>query len=138
MLPSLQTTAVPPHAPPEHLSGLVQALPSLQPSALLGNTHPDAGLQVSSVQMLPSVQVSSAPGTHTVLAQVSPMVHTLPSLQPTVLAGKEQPVAAMQLSLVQMLPSLQTIGVPEQTPAAHLSGFVQALPSSQPSVLFTV
>lgn len=58
----MQTNAVPEHAPPAHVSDVVHALPSLQPSVLFGNAHPVAGLHESSVQMLPSLQVCVVPG----------------------------------------------------------------------------
>jgi hypothetical protein len=39
----------------------------------------------------------------------------------------------VQLSVVQALPSSQLIAVPTQTPEAHVSPVVQALPSEQPA-----
>ncbi len=49
-----------------------------------------------------------------------------------------QPVAVLQLSLVQKTPSLQVIAPPAHTLAAHASPEVQALPSSQLAVLATL
>src|SRR5262249_55233822 len=46
-----------------------------------------------------------------------------------------QPVAGLQLSVVQTLLSLQTIGVPLQVPPPQVSPEVQALPSSHEFVL---
>src|SRR5215468_1831373 len=46
---------VPTHAPPEQTS-VVQATPSLQGAVLLVKTQPDAGLQLSVVHTLPSLQ----------------------------------------------------------------------------------
>jgi hypothetical protein len=57
-LPSLQVSAGPPtHAPPEQTSPVVHAFPSLQELLLFVNTQPVAGLHVSVVQTLPSLQV---------------------------------------------------------------------------------
>jgi len=64
-------------------------------------------------------------------AQVSPVVQPLPSSQGPVLSTLAQPEAGSQLSLVQVLLSLQSRGVPEQTPPLHASPTVHALPSSQ-------
>jgi hypothetical protein len=84
-LPSLQFSGDPPaHAPPEQLSPVVHALPSLQLPLMGGYWHPDAGLHVSLVQGLPSLQTTGFPGMHAVLdppAQWSPVVHMLPSSQ---------------------------------------------------------
>jgi len=80
-LPSLQFSAGPPaHAPPEQASPVVQALPSLHGWVLLMNSHPVAGLQVSLVQALPSMQGNGAPPTQVPDAQVSPVVQASPSL----------------------------------------------------------
>ena len=65
ILPSSQnvatTTAVPVHAPPAHASLVVQALPSLQESALLLCAQPVAGEHESLVQMLLSSQFTLTP-----------------------------------------------------------------------------
>jgi hypothetical protein len=48
-----------------------------------------------------------------------------------------QPVAGLQESAVQLLPSLQTsAGPPWQSPPEHVSPVVQAFPSEQAAVLF--
>ena len=62
---------------------------------------------------------------------MSPAVHALPSLQLAVLLVKTQPVAALQLSFVHPLLSLQTIAVPVHVPALQLSPEVQTVPSLQ-------
>src|SRR5436190_14720058 len=64
-LPSLQFGAAPPtQTPPKHVSPVVQALPSLQELVLFVCTQPVAGLHVSSVQGLLSLQFGAAPPTH--------------------------------------------------------------------------
>jgi hypothetical protein len=52
----------PTHTPPEQLSSWVQAFPSSQALVLAANTHPAAGLQVSVVQTLLSLQTTAGPG----------------------------------------------------------------------------
>jgi hypothetical protein len=74
-LPSLQLDAGPPtQLPPEHVSFVVQALPSLQGSLFGVWTHPLAGLQESVVHGLLSLQTIGVP------AQV-PLVHLSPEVQ---------------------------------------------------------
>jgi hypothetical protein len=74
-------------------------------------TQPVAGLQLSVVQELPSLQ--------------------------TIAACSHRPVDALQLSVVQELPSSQDgAGPPTQIPFAQVSLGVQALPSLQALVLF--
>jgi hypothetical protein len=64
-------------------------------------------------------------------------VQASPSSQDAVLFECVQPAAGSQASLVQGLPSLQSGAVPPtQLPPEHASPTVQALPSSQLSVLF--
>src|SRR5207249_2424340 len=64
-LPSLQFGAGPPmQRPPLQASLVVQALPSLHGAVLLVCAQPVDGLQVSSVQRLPSSQLGAAPPTH--------------------------------------------------------------------------
>ena len=61
--PSLQSGAGPPtHAPPEHMSAVVHALPSSHGAVLFVWMHPVAGSQESSVQPLPSLQSVGGPG----------------------------------------------------------------------------
>ena len=81
--PSLQVSAVPAwHVPPEHVSEPLHAFPSLQELvSSLVKTQPEAGSQESSVQGLPSLQVSAVPDWHTPPEQVSEPLHTFPSPQ---------------------------------------------------------
>jgi hypothetical protein len=61
--PSLHVGAGPPtHEPPEHVSLVVHAFPSLHDVVLFVYTQPDAGLQLSSVQTFPSLHVGGVPG----------------------------------------------------------------------------
>ena len=123
-------------APAEQTSPLVQTLLSVQVSALLEKMQPEAGAQVSVVQTLPSLQVTAAPGRQAELAQRSPLVQALLSVHGRVLAANTQPVAALQLSLVQGLLSLQVVSAPGMhEPAEHASPTVQTLPSLHAAVL---
>ena len=84
--PSLQLGAAPPtQTPPEHVSFVVQALPSLQGLLLFTCTQPLPGLHESSVQTFPSLQLGGAPPTHTPPEHASFVVQALPSLQGLVL-----------------------------------------------------
>ncbi len=109
---SSHVTGAPPQTPPEQMSPVVQALPSLHAFALFVKTHPVAGSQLSVVQTLPSSQTIGVPGAHAPPEQASPVVHVFPSLQGLVLFAKMQPSAASQLSVVQGLPSSQTTAAP--------------------------
>ena len=95
-------------------------------------------LQASDVQELLSLQTVAAPGLHAELAQTSPTVHELPSLQGRVLGMLAQPALASQLSLVQGLLSLQLTAAPAvQTPDLQVSLALQTEPSaSQPPFSF--
>jgi hypothetical protein len=85
-LPSSQLKPpLPAHTPPAQTSPVVQALPSSQGAVLFVWTQPVAGLQVSSVHGLLSLQPSAGPPTHTPPLQVSAVVHAFPSLQGAVL-----------------------------------------------------
>ena len=129
---SLQTTEVPVHAPPLQTSPLVQALLSSQAFVLFVKTQPVAGLQLSVVHALPSLHTSVRPAWHVPPPQVSPVVHALPSSQAFALLVKTQPVAGLQLSVVQRLLSLQTTAEPAwHVPPPQTSPVVQAFPSSQ-------
>src|SRR5206468_277402 len=130
-LPSLQFGGGPPlHDPPPQVSLVVQALPSLQEAVLFVWTHPVAGLQESSVQTLPSLQFGGGPPLHDPAPQVSLVVEALPSLQEAVLFVWPHPVAGLQESSVQTLPSLQFGGGPPMhAPPPQVSLVVQALPS---------
>src|SRR3954467_12532239 len=126
-LPSLQFGGTEPtHTPPEHWSTVVHALPSLHGAVLLVFTQPLDGLQLSSVQPLPSLQFGGAPPTHAPAAHVSLVVHALPSLPGAVLLVFTQPLDGLQLSSVQPLLSSQFGGAPPtHEPAAHVSLVVQ-------------
>ena len=133
-LPSLQDTvgsiAVPLQAPAAHASLLVHALPSSQASVFGAYRQPVAGLQLSVVHKLPSLQTSAVPRQEPPL-HVSPWLHALPTLQAEVLLVNTQaPVAKLQLSVVQELLSLHTVAAPAaQAPLAHASPTVHGLPS---------
>jgi hypothetical protein len=59
---SLHTTAVAPwHVPPPQVSPVVQAFPSSQALVLFVKTHPVAGLQLSDVHGLLSLQTTAVP-----------------------------------------------------------------------------
>ena len=90
------------------------------------------------MQLFPSSQgpLAGAPGWHDPPPHASPDVQTLPSLQGAALFVCWHPDAGAQVSSVQGLPSLQPGGgPPAQTPPAHVSFVVQALPSSHAAVL---
>jgi hypothetical protein len=134
---SLQTSGEPGwQDPPAHTSPVVQAFPSEHDAVLFVKTHPVVELQVSVVQTLLSLQVTGVPARHVPLRQASPVVHALPSEQLPVLLVNTQPVAGLQLSVVQGLLSSQTTGVPGwHVPPLHMSPVVQAFPSEQETVL---
>src|SRR6266849_3669131 len=136
-LPSSQLGAGPPtQVPPLQVSLVVQAFPSLQGLVLLVCTQPVAGLQLSSVQTLPSSQLGAGPPTHAPPAQVSLVVQAFPSLQGLGLLTCTHPLAGLQLSVVQTFPSSQLgAGPPTHAPAAQVSLVVQAFPSLQGAVL---
>src|SRR5439155_1345728 len=90
--PSSQLGAAPPtHLPPLHPSLTVEAVPSSQGAVLFVWTHPVVGLQVSSVQGLPSLQFSGVPGWHVPPLHTSPAVQALPSEHGAVLFVWTQP-----------------------------------------------
>ena len=70
---------VPSHAPAEHVSPVVHALPSSHDAVLFVKTHPLAGLHESVVHGLPSVQAMGIPPPHAPAEHRSPVVHALPS-----------------------------------------------------------
>src|SRR5438067_10640580 len=84
------------------------------------------------VHLLPSSQFVAGPPTHVPPLQVSPVVQAFPSLQGLVLLVCVQPVAGLQPSVVQTLPSSQLGAVPPtQVPPLQASLVVQALPLLQ-------
>src|SRR6185369_576328 len=112
-LPSLQLRGdAPTQVPPAQVSTRVHALLSLHGAVLFVYSHPLAGLQTSSVQPLPSSQLSAAPLTHVPPPQVSATVQALPSSHGTVLFVYSQPLDGLQVSSVHRLPSLQLSGAP--------------------------
>ena len=124
------------HVPPVQTSLIVQAFPSEQAMALFVKTQPVAGLQASDVHTLVSLQTIAGPDRHVPKAQESPTVHALPSSHAFPLFVKAQPVAGLQLSVVQALPSSQLTGVPTHTPSVHVSPVVHTFRSIQVFVLF--
>src|SRR5437870_44099 len=107
-LPSSQFGADPPwQVPPTHVSFVVQAFPSLHGFELFEWTQPLAGLQESSVQPLPSSQSGADPPWQEPPPHVSLVVQAFPSLHGAVLFVWTQPLAGLQESSVQPLPSLQ-------------------------------
>ncbi len=130
---SSQTRALPPaQLPVAQVSPLVQALPSSHGAVDAVPIQPEPGSQLSRVQGLPSLQTFSDPALQTPPAQTSCSVHGLPSSHGAVLATDLQPSTGSQLSVVQSLPSLQSVALPPaQLPPAHASSLVQGLPSLQ-------
>src|SRR5438034_449230 len=95
---SLQLSAGPPaQLPWLQVSLVVQALPSVQGAVLFVCTQPVDGLQVSSVQTLPSSQLGGAPPTQWPPLQTSLVVQVLASLQGRVLCACTKPVVGLQL-----------------------------------------
>jgi len=136
-LPSLQITAGPGlQLPKLHVSGLVQKLLSVHGKALLRCWQPSVASQLSLVQTFRSSQLIAGPGLQALAAQTSGVVHTLLSVHGAALAAKTQPKVTSQLSLVQMLLSLQfSTGPGMQLPPEHLSPLVQTVLSVQTMVL---
>ena len=130
-LASSQSSGGPPvHAPPEQVSPVVHALPSLHGLVLLVCTQPVDGSQESSVQPLLSSQFGGGPPMQMPFEHVSFVVHALPSSHDAVLLVCTHPDEGSHESSVQPLLSLQFGGVlPVQTPAVQTSTVVQALPS---------
>src|SRR2546426_4054148 len=92
------------------------------------NTHPVAGLQVSVVHAVLSLQVMGVK-THPVAGLQVSVVHALLSLQ--VMGVKTHPVAGLQVSVVHALLSLQVMGVKTQPMAGSQVSVVHALLSVQ-------
>jgi hypothetical protein len=128
---SLQSGAGPPtHAPPEHASPVVHALPSLHETVLFVCTQPEPGSQLSSVHRLLSLQSGAGPPTQAPPEHASPVVQPFPSLHETVLFACTQPEPGSQLSSVHRLLSLQSVAGPgAHAPPEHVSFVVQAFPS---------
>jgi hypothetical protein len=115
----------------------VQALPSsVHGPVKFVYTQPVAGLQLSAVHSLESLQLAAGPGWQAPPAsQASPTVQASPSLQVVPdgrFAWSQRSRASLQLSAVQELLSVQLCsGPPVQTPAWQVSATVQKAPSSQ-------
>jgi len=138
LLASSQPSAVPPHKPFVQTSLPVQALPSSHAAVLFACLQPLPTLQESTVHALLSSQFVMAPPVQVPVAQVSPVVHALPSSQAALLAACAQPVLLSQESVVHALLSSQLVALlPAQPPPPQTSPLEQALPSSHAAVLFT-
>jgi hypothetical protein len=104
-LASSHTGGEPPtQVPPEQVSPVVQAFPSLQALVLFTCSQPEAGLQESSVQPLPSSHTGGGPLTQAPPEQASPVVQALPSSHGVVLGVNTQTPPSHELS-VHRLPS---------------------------------
>ncbi len=132
-MPVLQLSLpLPTQTPPLQMSICVHTSPSLQVALLLAKMQPLPASQLSVVQGFWSSQGVMLPAKQTPPLQLSPVVHTLLSLQlPLSSAALLQPVFASQLSLVHGFLSSQTTSLPTQLPLLQLSPVVHALPSSQ-------
>ena len=131
---SLQSSAAPPHTPAVQESAVVHASPSshVVPSVTATCEHVPP-LQLSVVQALLSLQSIGLLPTHAPDWQLSVCVQASPSSQvvPSATLTCEH-VPPLQLSVVQALLSLQSIGLlPTQAPDWQLSVCVHASPSSQ-------
>lgn len=131
-LPSSQSRAGPAvQAPFAQTSPCVHALPSEQPSGLCTNAQPLTGLQMSTVQALPSLHVSVLPAVQVPFLHTSFCVQALPSEQNAAFLTATQPCTGWQASVVQGLLSSQASCEPGlQVPAwVQTSPVVQAVPS---------
>jgi hypothetical protein len=121
--------------PALQVSVCVQASPSEHVFVLsfVWTQLPSAGLQLSSVQAFPSLQVTGFDPTQVPELQASVCVQALPSEQVFVSSlVATQPDAGLHESSVQALPSSQVIGFePVHAPALQASVCVQASPSEQ-------
>jgi hypothetical protein len=139
-LPSLQSRGAPDRQiPPLQTSPTLQGLASSQGSVLFVWPQPRVGWQVADVQSFTSSGQTRGAPAQVPFVQLSPVVQIEPSEQvvPFATAGKTQPVAGLQASVVQAFPSLQGSGlVPgRQLPPEQRSPLVQAFPSLQGRLL---
>lgn len=136
-LPSSHVGAGPPtHTPPEHASAVVHALLSVQltPSLPALWLHPVTASHVSTVQGLPSSQLTPTP-TQNLPEHASPDVHALPSSHDPVMAVWVQALL-LQASAVHALPSLQSsVPVLVQALLTQTSPVVHALLSLHAALL---
>jgi hypothetical protein len=115
----------PVQTPPTQVSVSVQALPSLHgaPFVFAGFVHaPEAGSQVPATwHWSDAVHVMRLPLMHVPPSHMSLNVQGLPSLHETPFAGVcTQPVAGLQLSVVQGFPSSHEMAALRQTPPVHM------------------
>ena len=107
-LPSSQLTGDPPQVPLVQWSPTVQTLRSLHAGPVCAVCpQPDAGLQVSAVQELSSLQLTVLPTQLPPGEQVSPVVQALLSLHDPVMGVCAHPDAGLQVSRVHALLSSQ-------------------------------
>jgi len=123
---SLQFLVAPTQEPAAHVSPTVQALPSSHGAVLLEWTQPDAGLHVSFVHTSPSLQSGPGPPWHEPPAQVSAVVHSLPSSQGALLFTWVQPDEGSQPSSVQPFESSQAVSSLMQACATQRSFVVHS------------
>ena len=99
-------------------------------------SQPVAGSQLSAVQESWSSQSGAAPRVQVPPEQTSGPLQTVSSSHAFELFAYTQPVAGLQESSVQSLPSSQLLEAPPaHAPLLQASGPVQALPSSHGAVL---
>jgi len=136
-LPSSQLGGeLPMQNPPEHLSTVVQAFPSLQAAWLFLCMHPATGSHQSSEHTLASLQFTGAMPTQLPEEHLSVAVQTLLSSHGTELGVKTQPVFGAQESSVHKLLSAHFFAWPgRHTLRLQVSPTVQAFPSSQGTTL---
>jgi hypothetical protein len=137
-LPSLHATGTPAQLPALHVSPVVQRSPSLHDTLVGEWTQPEDGLQLSSVQMLPSSQLRGVlwqlcePVQCSFSVQRSVSTQSVSLLQQPPMDECWQPVDGAQESAVQGLWSSQSGAVPgRQTPELQRSRPLQRLPSPQ-------
>ena len=143
---SLQTTALPAHLPVAQTSVRVQGSPSLHkvPFVTLANKQLAVAVSHESlVQALLSLQTLAMPGTHLAALHTSPAVHAFVSSHAVPSARPLMHLPAMHFSVVQTLPSLQSMSTMHCTPQPGMAEFthlplavsqlsaVHASPSSQ-------
>ena len=117
----------------------MQASPSEQSAVLARFWQPRALSQLSVVQTLLSLQLGGAPPTQPPPEHKSPVVQALLSVHDPVLLTKLQPVALLQLSVVQgLLSSHGRLPVGLHEPPLHLSPVVHASLSVQLAVFATL
>ncbi len=140
-LPSLQLVTMPGlHLLLMQKSPTVHASPSVQARALGVWAHrPVKVSQLSLEQGFASSQLAAVPATQLPPAHASLTVQALPSLHAPLLAvARHAPVLALQLSVVQTLPSSQITSLPAHLPVeVQASPAVQALPSLQAAPALT-